>query len=273
VGVDETERTGRIIANVFGEQRSGKDHFAFTAPGPLVLFNFDVGVEGVIERFVQGDGVPKRRIIVAGDPSNTRKGSRYPSYHVARPVPGIGQKRTDSGYLDSVKKAASPVWERFISDLAEFYKSEARTGIIDTGGAAYALAKFAFHGMDKGKPPPKDDPYGQKTGELKAIFQGLIADGYNYNKNVLWLHRISEVWVGGAPSGQFKSAGYPDVAYECMVSLRMRRTVKNKVPVFSATVADCRHDQSLNGEVFEGKQCTFATVMSIITGTDEEVWR
>lgn len=268
--VAEEDITPRVIANVEGPQKSGKDHFCFTAPDPIVVFNFDCGLEGTVEKFWRKG----KNITVAGI---KRKGVKYPSYHFARPVPEDGEKRKGEGYLNRVKKLATPVWEQFISDLNEFYRSEARTGIIDTGGAAYALARFAFHGMDKGRPDPKDDPYGQKSGDMKAIFQGLITDGYNYDKNVLWIHRITEVWEGNAPTGKYKAAGYKDVAYEVQLSLRTGKKSVRKGGVkqneFDVEVMDCRIDQSMEGEVFRDKECSFSYVMASIFGTDEEVWK
>lgn len=257
----------RVIMNVYGPQKSGKDHFSLDTPDPIVVFNFDQGLEGVIEQFVRRG----KRIIVAGDPRLQGK-NKYPSYHFARPVPEHGETRKSQGYLGRVKKEASPIWERWIDDMDEFYRSEARTGVIDTGGAAYALARFAFHGMDKGRPDPKDDPYGQKSGDMKAIFQGLITDGYNYDKNVLWLHRIKELWEGNQPSGKYEASGYKEIAYETQISLRMKRAVVKGESVFSATVQDCRLNTRMEDEKFSGRQCRFSTIMSVVTGTEPEEW-
>lgn len=265
VTAESTELTNRIIASIEGPQGTGKDHFALTGPGPITLFNFDCGIEGVVERFVRKG----KRIIIAGDPKLKRAGAKYASYHFARPIPIRGESRKSEAYLERVKGLAYPIWERFISDLNEFYNSDARTGIIDTGGAAYALARFAFHGMDKGRPSAKDDPYGQKSGDMKAIFQGLITDGYNYNKNMLWLHRVKEEWKSNQPTGKLISDGYNQTPYEVQVVLRTKKSTKG---VFSVEVMKCRPDTTMEGEEFEGKQCNFATVMSAVTGTDIEDW-
>ena len=272
VGTDDSDDDlpQRVIANIEGGQKTGKDHFALTAPGPIVLFNFDCGLEGVIEKFRRGfPGSKPKRIIVAGVP---KSGQRYPSYRFARPVPERGETRKSLGYLDRVKKLASPIWERWINDMSEFYESESRTGIIDTGGAAFGLAKFAFHGMDKGRPNPKDDPYGQKSGDMKTIFQGLITDGYSYDKNVLWLHRIKEKWVSNAPSGQYMADGYNQVAYEVMTTIRTSKTKVKGKNEFTAEVRDCRIDTQMEGDKFEGALCNFPTVMAAIFGTSEDEW-
>lgn len=257
----------RVIANVEGFQKEGKTDFCcrFT-PDPIVLFNFDQGVEGVVDKLrVEG-----RRIIVAGAPQKSRNGKKlYPTYHFARPVPERGEGRKSEGYLERVKKLARPLWERFISDYTEFLESDARTGVVDTGGGAFALGKFAFVGMDKTS--AKDDPYGQKSGDLKSIFQGLVTEAYSYDKNVLWIHRLKEEWKGGAPSGQYKADGYNQIAYEVQMSIRLKYNRRKEER--TAEVRDLRiGDPDMSGEIFAGKQCRFSTIMAMVTGTDQEDW-
>lgn len=256
----------RIIANVEAKQKVGKTYFSLaTSPGPTVVFNFDQGLEGVVE--------PLRRkgkqIIIAGVP--TKDPRMYPSYHFARPVPNRGQSTKNEEYLTRVKKEAVGIWERFINDYKEALESRhVRTLVIDTGGGAFQLGKFAFHGMDK--VTSKDDPYGQKGGELKSIFQGLITDGYNYDKNVLWLHRLKEEWKGGSPNGTFIADGYNQVAYEVQVTLRLGKKVTRGETARWVEVRDSRLDTQMEGEEFAGKQCRFSTVAALLTGTDEDVW-
>jgi len=258
----------RVIANVEALSKVGKTDFCLRyTPDPIVVFNFDQGLEGVIEKH-RARG---KRIIIAGVPkSNIRAG--YPSYHFAKPVPKSGEMRSSSGRLDymaRVQAQAMPIWERFMSDLREFYESDARTGVIDTGKAAYALGKFAYIGMDTGK-RPKDDPFGQKSGNLNALFQGLITDGYNYDKNVLWIHRLKEKWIDNKPSGKYITSGYGEINYEVELTIRLKRNRKGKRVV---EVRDCRLDEAMNGEEFEGDDLVrFPAIMALVTGTDEEAW-
>jgi hypothetical protein len=260
----------RVILNVEAGPKMGKTHFGLEgAPSPIVLFNFDQGLEGMLEKFL-----PKKQIIVAGVPSKTQK---FPSYQFARPIPLSGESRKSDAYLDRVKRMAYPMWERFVSDFQQFLESEARTGIIDTGTAAYGLARFAYVGMDKGRPSAKQDPYGQRSGDMKAIFQGLVSNAYNYDKNVIWLHREKELWAGGEPSGRYAAAGYPDIAYEVQMTIRLKKEkIKGKdgkrVEDHVAIVKECRLDPMMEGERFEGRYCTFKSVMATVFGTEEEEW-
>lgn len=41
----------RIVWAGYGASGSGKNHFAFTAPGPIVILSFDNNIKGVVEKF------------------------------------------------------------------------------------------------------------------------------------------------------------------------------------------------------------------------------
>lgn len=273
IEIDDSD-TGikRAILNVEAGQKQGKTDFCLrTFPDPIVVFNFDQGLEWVVEKFLEGKR--KKRIIVAG--YHRPPGAKYPSYHFARPIPEKEEVRKGDKYLERVKRLATPIWEKFISDYTDFLKSKARTGVIDTGGGAFQLAKFAFHGMDK--VTSKDDPYGQKGGEMKAIFQGLITDAYNYDKNVIWTHRLKEEWVGSQPNGTFKIEGYAQLPYEVQCTIRITTKGKKEQVRREAEIRDCRIGKGnyWNGTRFGGEgnpPMDFATIMSTLTGTEAEEW-
>lgn len=259
----------RVILNVEAKPKTGKTFLSLDAPGPIVLFNFDNGLRGVVEQF-QRKG---KTVVIAGMPDKNRPSSIYPSYSFPRLSPKPGETRKTEAYLDRMKAKAMPIWEKWIEDYDQFLESKARTGIIDTGGAAFALGKFAFHGMSSVK--PKDDPYGQKGGELKAIFQDIITKAYSYDKNVIWTHRLKEMWVGGQPSGEFEVDGYKQLPYEIEATIRLTkyREPKKRVWVRRAEIRDCRINDDLNGEKFEGRACSFANIMSsVFPETDAEDW-
>lgn len=223
-GFDDDLRA-RCIAIIMAAQKHGKTQWAIEGvPGPVIVYNFDQGLEGVIEPLFA-----KKKIIVAGMPGTAGPGkSKYPHYHFARPPLKSGEKnRKDQVYLDRVRTEATPVWNRFVGDYKEGLEStKVRSLVIDTGGAVYQLGKFAFLGMDRFK--NTDDPYGQKSGDLKAIMQGLIADAYSHDKNVIWVHRPKEIWKGGEPSGVYEPEGYKQAAYEVQFTLHLKKTTERK---------------------------------------------
>lgn len=272
VPIDSEITTRRAVLIVMGGQKSGKTDWCLRhLPGPIVVFNFDNGLEGVAEKFTK-----KKQIIACGIKDNPKQ--KYPSYHFARPVPkGLGRK--DPKFLAHVRMVALPIWERFLTDYAEALQSKARSLVIDTGGAAFQLAKFAFIGMDKYG--SKDDPYGQKGGEMKSIFQGLMCDGYNYDKNVVWIHREKAVWAGGEPTNKMQVDGYSQAPYEVQFTLRVTRKQVKDEAVFAGEIRDCRVGNGVknNGLKFGGDEreenppMSFGSIMTtLLPRTEEEEW-
>jgi len=277
MAVTDAELLPRVNAIVMAGQKVGKDHWALAGmPEPIVLFNIDQGLEGVVEKFIE-----KKRITVAGMPGSKGKG-KYPHYHFARPAPERGQGRRDEKYLARIRAAATPIFMQFTADFNEFLESKARSGIIDTGGALNQLAKFAFIGLDKGR-PGTDDPYGQKTGELNSIMQGLYAAPYNDDNAVIWLDRTKEEWVNSEPSGTMEPEGNKGAPYEVQMTLLLKKKVRKsrgEVEVErSVTLVDSRIQIEVDeGTVWgdgneERPKMSFARVMADIFGTDLEAWK
>jgi hypothetical protein len=257
----------RVIAEVQAPTGVGKTHWCLEAPDPIVVFNFDQGLEGVIGKFTKKG----KKIIVAGMPGTGGNG-RFANYHFARPVPNVGENRKSEKYVQRVAAGALPMWERFVSDYREFLGSKARTGIVDTATAAFALSKFAYVGMDKYT--SADDPYGQKSGNLKALFQGLVAEGLSNDKNVLWISRVKEEWKGGSPTGKMITDGYNQLSSEVQLAVSLGR---DRDDYRKVTVLKSRYDRKFIGETFESGEkfddTEFAFFMSEVTGTDERDWK
>jgi hypothetical protein len=51
--VPSTEIPRRLIASIHGHRGKGKSHLGLTAPGPLVVFNLDIGLTGVVQKFLK----------------------------------------------------------------------------------------------------------------------------------------------------------------------------------------------------------------------------
>src|ERR1700744_4628024 len=84
----------RMIVSIEGETKHGKNHFAFTMPGPIGFHSFDYGDEGMIEKFIKGRGVRKVEIHKA-------------EYRLDIPPDSDVQK---------VSNAATPVWSAFATN-------------------------------------------------------------------------------------------------------------------------------------------------------------
>lgn len=258
-----------IIMLVYAGQKAGKTYFGFNkTPEGIIYFNFDQGLKGVIEQF------KKKDIIIAGVPQpKGREKENYPVYAFAKMV--TKDERKKQAMLEYNAAQAVPVWDRFVDDWASALKSDARTLIIDTANAAYDLGKFAYVGM-AGKLDTKDDPWGQKSGALGALFRTLIVDAYDSDKNVILLAREKEKWAGGAPSDEFVPEGWKGVPYEVQVTLRLTRRMNKNKTERRGMIVDSRFDgDEMNGQRFGGPDeppLNFPSVASFVTGTDTADW-
>lgn len=259
----------RMIMALFGAPKTGKTHISLTAPGPIAYFAIEPGLEGVVEKFNMDN------VYIAGIPNKT--GIGYPSYTFAKPTV---KSVKSPDYVQAMKDAAMPVWEKFMSDWAVVLTSDARTIVLDTASAAYDLGRFAYLGTN-GKVAAKDDPYKAKGTEVKSIMRGLIGDAYSNNKNVILIAREKQVWKDGEPVDEFKPDGWEGLSYESSVVVRLsKRTFGDKV-IRKAIVTDSRIDDdratSLVFSNIEGKNVItpldFVTIASSISNTPVEEWR
>lgn len=266
-----------LVMSIEAGAGEGKTHFALdTTPAsePKIIFNHDNGLRGVIEQFLRrGD-----KIIVAGDPNSPRveKGG-YPTYQIVDPetLATTTRGKKDSSDLDKVKEAAYPMWQRSVDDYYQFLESDIPCGIIDTGSAWFQLGKLAFHGMSRGV-TAKDDPYGQKGGEMKSIFKGLIQAGVGSGKIIIWLQRVKPEWADGQATGDFVLDGHQETPFEVEVAVRMKSTTRKGVTTRRGEIYKTRFEgDTYKGFKFGGPdepEMTFASIAATVTGTEESFW-
>lgn len=103
----------RLILCLSGMEKTGKTHFALTAPGPIAFFNTDVGMEGVVGKFLED-----KEVLV---------------YHAA--VPGDAEK---------AKEVWSHMYDAYRSVLVD---SAIRTLVVDTATEVWELLRYARFGQ------------------------------------------------------------------------------------------------------------------------------
>jgi hypothetical protein len=69
MGFTQADKTAsnRMIVSVCGLEKQGKTHFALTAPGPIAYFNADIGMEGVVGKFISAKQVLVKEVFVPTD--------------------------------------------------------------------------------------------------------------------------------------------------------------------------------------------------------------
>lgn len=259
----------RLIANVEAREKEGKTTFCLTAPDPIIAYNFDMGLEGIAQHALKSG----KRVVVAGVDQGR---NRMPAYYFKHPKPKPGQSAYDAAIVKETAMQAGVLWGKFKKDYREGLESKAKTLVIDTGGAAFRLNKEARFGRTKRILPRDYD-------ELYQEFLALVQEGYDFDKNVLWIHRLGEEYADhidrngnkdSVKTGRWVRKGaYKDMGYEVQANIRLEKTIdKKKETHFKATLVDCRLNRGMDGMEFEDEMCSFPYVAAAVFESEVEDW-
>lgn len=215
----------RLIVNAEGEEKSGKNHFAFTAPGPIFEHSFDIGNEGVVQKFQS-----QKRIMIAEYELEVQPGE---------------------GSAAEVAEAADKVWSQFLSNYRDGLASCGNgTTMVDTGTEMWELLRLARFGKLTQVMP-------HHYGPVNKEMQEAIREGFGHNCNVIFLHKLKDEWenyIGadgkekGRKTGQKKRVGFSDMPFLVQVNLLCQRTdVDGGGSIFEITVEDCRQNPDVDG--------------------------
>ncbi len=226
-----TAITKRLIINVTGKEKSGKTNMALTAPGPIILFDFDYGLEGVVSKFA---GLKK-------------------VYTSEFRISEIAVGRFESEWLRFVKEFKASLLEK-----------EVRTVIVDTGTELWELIRLARFGKLTQVMP-------QHYGPINAEMRGLIRDVYSSNKNLVILHKMSQVYINNQPTKDYAMAGFKDIPYSVQVNCLTWR--EDGGGDFHCEVVDCRQSSEMAGVDLVEDMANFPTLASMIfPDTSMEDW-
>ncbi len=253
----ETKVRRRLILSIEGDEKTGKNNFAFTAPGPIAVFSFDNGLEGVVEKFVNGTAevggirIPKKVIYVKemDTPPTATGGSRNT---VSIGVPGFDY---------------TAMWEGFVRDYRALLKAGVRTVIWDTATEIYELQRLYRFGKLSEVPS-------NMWGPLKAEYRELIRNAYDSHTNLILLHKTAPEYVNDKRTGKRLISGLTDIGFVVQVNLKTFR-VDNEDggSDYSVKVLDCRQNGQLNGKVYEGVMTTFPWLaVDVIEDSGLEEW-
>lgn len=224
----------RIILSISGLEKQGKSHFAFSSPGPIALFNSDTGEEGVIEKF--------------------RKKKDIWVMNVAR----IDEDAAEKAPLE---------WDKFKKAYNHCLRSkEVRSIVIDTATEIWELLRMARFGR-----LTQVMPY--QYGPVNAEYRTLIRDAYNFDKNLILIHKMKAQYVNDKRTGEWERSGFSDTGFLVQVNTQIYRYAPEDGGAFCLWVKDCRQNPELAGEVLEGDMCTFPMLaMMVLPDVDSKKW-
>lgn len=242
--VTDVELPRRLIVRVGGLDKTGKTHFALTAPAPIAIINADRGLEGVVEKF-----------------------ARDKEIHVSAAFRDMPSE-TDADADKRWRELYDCYW-------AALDDKHIRSIVMDTDTEAWEIARLAELGRLEQVPQ-------LKYTDLNRKFREMIDAAFTRDKNVILVCKYKKQYVKstnpknamGNWTGLHEPAGFGDLPYIVQANLRTRMIDNDsggKAPAIE--IVNCRQDMSLNGEVFEGEMASFPWVASmIVKGTSPGDW-
>lgn len=232
----------RLIVSIEGQPKTGKTHWALTAPPPIGILDFDTGLDGVVDTFAA-----EKEIHIARYPANWAEMMR--------------DARNDT---DKVKAAAGALWAKFIDDY-EYALGHFRSVIVDSTSQVRECIRLANLGKLE---QVKGRYYGQVNLEDEGIIRmALGASGVN----VIFISRVKKQYKNDNWNGSYERSGLKEVEYGANVVIE---TIRNGggPDAFAIKVRDCRKRSELNDTVLESPCHTFAWLASQIYDQPPTEW-
>ncbi len=224
----------RIILSLCGLEKQGKTHFALTAPGPVGLFSTDIGEEGVVDKFTEDKDI------------------------FIMDVARLGEESADK---------APAEWDRFHTAYVSLLRgSDVRTIVFDTATEIWELLRISRFGR-----LTQVMPY--QYGPVNAEYRHLIREAYNYDKNLILLHKMKSEYVDDKRTGNYERAGFGDTGFLVQINAQIYRYTPEDGGDFVLWVKDCRQNPDIAGQEFEGSMCSFPFLATMaMPNIDPEEW-
>ena len=224
-----------ILTSVSGLAKTGKSHFALSFPAPIVIFNFDIGLEPILKKFANKD-------------------VRIFEY----PMPIM-----DSARGQGFQKDLKGIWDKFIDDVRITNEdTEVPTVVIDTWTAVYQIAQAA-RACELGQQCILKHQFGDVFARLRSICHRTRIAG----QNLVLTTYLKEKYVNDQPTGEMVLAGWGETEAQVDVVLRIRRDTKivpkeGKKNIIVAEIKDNRYDLDLNG--YELEMPDYETLIALL---------
>jgi len=250
----------RLMIRIGGQPKVGKNHFSFTAPGPIAFHNWNNRVEHVIDKFID-----EKEIWVYDYKTTTDN---------VLPVAASTKQRK------AYQEAEQAIWkEQFEIARENIYESisnpEIRTIIFDTEGELWECRRLAQWGRQASIP----EQFTALNKDMRDIYEAIRESDKNliaisemkkrYTKSVDERGREVSSWDGES----YVMSGWSNVSYKVDMNLQAQFNSDNKE--FSVKVLDCGLDPELTGDVYEGELCNFPQLAMMVfpnTADEEDYW-
>lgn len=219
-----------LILALWGHEKTGKSHFAMTAPSPIAYFHMDIGGRRVVNKFCK-----KKRILVS-------------DHRFLPPEQGVVVK---APYLAE--------WNRFVHQLGIARDDpKIRTVILDTHTAVYELCRLARFGKLTEVKPFHYGPVNAELTELVNSFAGI-------GKNLILIGKSKKEYKDDVWTGNYEQSGIKDIGFLADVSMEtgFNKEKGEDDNTFFVKVTRCGDNMALCGMEFRGADyCNFPCLAS-----------
>ena len=243
----DDDPTRRMIVNTEGFDKSGKSRFWMTAPDPIAGINLDIGLEGVIQKHTG-----KKKLWVM-------------TYNIPSLLTSETERTNHKQHFFKVKKAID----------AACNNKDVRTVVIDTGTAMWECIRLAEFGSLN----PVTSKGSLDYVTSNSIYEGLIKQVYNTDKNMIITHTMDKLWTKapGAKASEWDGKSFARQGYKgagFLVQTNLRHHFDPVEGKFRIEVLNCRDDYTLVGMEFGHDNCTFTDVATTIyPDTEAKDWK
>lgn len=221
----------RLIYRSWGWDKVGKNHFGYTMPDPILGLYLDPGgTEGVAQKFLKGEGVPKRDI---------------------RQI----QYRFNKKFDDQDK--AVEVRDQWVEDYAHAL-TIARSIQWDES-ETWELFRFAEFG--------RESDIQREYGPLNGMYRGLIQDAFDAGVNLQLIQKVKTRWVGGKATDEMEPLGFKQAGNLVQVSLEHRWSDDEG---FQVRIVNCRQNTAIWGMEIENLTFPQLGVLVYDDSTEED---
>lgn len=230
----EDEPARSIIIRSYGWDKTGKNHFGYTMPGPIAGLYLDpAGTKGVVEKFIRGD--------VDGIPAKTIKAIQY---------------RFNKKFDDQDK--ACELRDRWIADYATALKVARSIQWDET--ETWELFRFAEFGRESGLQ--------RDYGPLNGMYRGLIQDAFDAGVNLQLIQKVKVKYKNDKATDELAPQGFQMAGNIVQVSLEHRVDENNN---FWTKIVNARQNTDVWG--LEEKNLTFPQLAVLLyPDTSEDDW-
>lgn len=236
----------RLVVMTWGQEKTGKTHFAMTAPGPIAVVSLDAGTQEVVEKLV---------------------GSKEIYVCQSRVPPPSRDKQADQ---DEYKR----LWREVRSSvLAASMERSVRTVVIDTATELWELCRLAAFGRLTQVLPVM---YGPVNKEFRDLVKSCMD---RPDLNLVFIHKVRKSYQatpsGEAWNGQWEAACFQDMPYLVDVEISHSIVPARGKAIFRSRVESvCRQNPDVFGLELDGEANCFPVLASMVyPDSDPSEWQ